>query len=118
MAAPAPPSDCNTFLRFRSIGAPPGFAAFYVPSCSMPVAPGSAVGSLFGDFLALLHVESSIVDRPAAGGRPRILHEQHLAASLRVQVFLEMRIRIEHHRAWTVMLATNAELAFEDVPDL
>src|SRR6266850_8154223 len=65
-----------------------------------------------------LHVEAAVVDRPAARRGPRILHEEHDPAGLGDRRLLEVGIGIVEHRAGAIGLAADAELAFDDVPDL
>src|SRR5207253_2358859 len=81
-------------------------------------APWSAVEVLLGDRLARGHVEAAVVDRPAAGGRALVLHEEHEPAGGRGQRRFPVRIGIEEHRAGPVRLLADLELALEDVPDL
>src|SRR5262245_45225095 len=64
------------------------------------------------------HVEAAVIDGRAARRGPRILHAEHDAARVRQQWLLEVRVGIEEHRAGAVVLAADAELALEDVPDL
>src|SRR4029077_1352173 len=73
---------------------------------------------LLGDRAALLHVEAPIVDRPAAGGRALVLHEQHQAPGAGGERRLEVRIRVEEHAARPIRRIPDLELPLEDVPDL
>src|SRR5687768_1195701 len=78
----------------------------------------SALEILLGELLALFHVEAAVVDRPAARRRARILAEEHEPAGLGRELLLVVRVGVEEHRARSAHLPADAELAFEDVPDL
>ena len=59
----------------------------------------SDIQPLLRQRLSFGHVETAVVDRPAAGGRALILDEEHQPAGLGREVFLVVRIGVEHHGA-------------------
>src|SRR6266851_5043505 len=84
----------------------------------MTYAFGSEVDALVGERLARLHVEASGIDRPLAGRRAGILHDQDLAAGCGVEHALEMRVGVVEHRARRAQPSVDRELALQDEPDL
>src|SRR5215207_9313487 len=78
----------------------------------------SKVHTLLGQRLALLHVEAAGIDRPLAGRRTRILHDQDFAASGSVELAFEMRVGVVEHRARRAEPAVDGELALQDEPEL
>src|SRR5260370_4777957 len=78
----------------------------------------SNVEPFLGQPLARFDVEAAVVDRPTAGGRSLVLHEQHDAAGLGAQLSLVMRVGVVDHRAGAIGPAADREAAFQDVPDL
>src|SRR5689334_13661356 len=57
----------------------------------------SEVDALLGDGLALGLVEAAVVDRPFAGRRAGILHDQELAAGRGMELAFNVGIGMEHH---------------------
>jgi hypothetical protein len=78
----------------------------------------SEVDAPLGHRLPLLHVEAPGIDRPLAGRRARILHDQDLAAGRGVEHALEMRVEVVEHRARRAQPAVDRERALQDEPDL
>src|SRR5439155_25020905 len=66
---------CTETARRKRFELPPRISRLH----SQP----SKIGSFLGNIAAFFHVEAPGVDRPAAGGRTRILHDQDIAAGCR-----------------------------------
>src|SRR5580704_14376864 len=96
-------------------GAPSCYSAFRAPPAQ---AVASEIDALLGKRLARLHIEAPGIDRPLAGRRAGILHDQDLAAGRGVEGALEMRVGVVEHGAWRTQPAVDHELALQDEPDL
>src|ERR1700704_1992625 len=68
--------------------------------------------------LPLFHIEPPGIDRPLAGRRAGILHDQDFAAGRGMELALEMRVGVVEHRARRAEPAVDRELALQDEPDL